>query len=174
MAFRKKFLWITTLFLAGFSLSGCGEDAALEQFYTEMDDFTTQADMDFDALNQIDPLSENAVEDMLSAMDNLAVSFQTLAEINVPKQFSSIESLADEAGSYMSEAANLYREAYSDGSYNENIAVAAQENYSRAVRRMDYIAGILQGEMPTDDSVTITTENNAPGFKEDTQTEAEE
>lgn len=174
MAFRKKFLWITTLFLAGFSLSGCGEDAALEQFYTEMDDFTTQADMDFEALNQIDPLAESAVEDMLSAMDRLAVSFQTLAEINVPKQFASIESLADEAGSYMSEAASLYREAYSDGGYNENIAVAAQENYSRAVRRMDYIAGILQGEMPTDDSVTITTENNAPGFKEDAQTEAEE
>lgn len=171
---RKKALWLTILFLSAASLTGCGKDAELEQFYTEMDSFTTQANLDFEALRGVDPSSETAVEDMLSAMDNLAVSFQTLADINVPKEFSAVESLADEAGSYMTEAAALYRQAYSDGAYDENVAYVALENYNRAIKRMDYISEILQGEMPTDDSITIITENDAPGFKEDAESQAAE
>ncbi|MFR6330796.1 MAG: hypothetical protein ACLUOI_19690 [Eisenbergiella sp.] len=40
------------------------------------------------------------------------------------------------------------------------------EYYNRAIKRINYISEILQGEMPTDDSIVITTENDAPGFKE--------
>ena len=139
-----------------------------------MDAFAVQADQDFEALSQVDPDSETAVEDLLMAMDQLAASFEALAGIPVPRQFSALESLADEASSYMTEAASLYREADADGQYAENVAVAAQENYDRAVKRMEYISQILQGEMPTGDSITITTENDAPGFKEDQEESAAE
>lgn len=67
----------------------------------------------------------------------------------------------------MSQAASLYREAYGGEEYNENVAAAAAEYYNRAIKRINYISEILQGEMPTDDSIVITTENDAPGFKED-------
>ena len=43
-----------------------------------------------------------------------------LADIEVPRQFSAVEDLADEAGENMTEAARLYREAYADEAYNEN------------------------------------------------------
>ena len=132
-----------------------------------MENFTQQANETFDVLNNIDPESDTAMEDMLTALDDLAAEFNTLAEIEVPRQFSAIENLADEAGDNMSQAASLYREAYGGEEYNENVAAAAAEYYNRAIKRINYISEILQGEMPTDDSIVITTENDAPGFKED-------
>ena len=139
-------------------LSGCGEDAELELFYSEMEAFTDRAEQDFQTLSSIDPASENAVNELLSAMDSLSETFAMLAEISVPEEFASIEEIADEASSYMSEAAGLYHEAYADGSYSENIAATAQENYNRAVMRMDIISAVLQGETPTGEAVTVTTE----------------
>ncbi len=60
------------------------------------------------------------------------------------------------ASSYMTEAAALYHEAYADGGYSENTAATAQENYDRAVMRMNVISEVLQGETPTDAAVTVT------------------
>ena len=153
--------------LAAALLAGCGKNAELDKFHTEMENFTQQANETFDVLNNIDPESDTAMEDMLTALDDLAAEFNTLAEIEVPRQFSAIENLADEAGDNMSQAASLYREAYGGEEYNENVAAAADEYYNRAIKLINYISEILQGEMPTDDSIVITTENDAPGFKED-------
>ena len=139
-------------------LTGCGKDQELEQFYSEMESFTERAAQDFQTLSGIDPSSETAVDELLSAMDSLAETFSLLAEISVPEEFASIEEIADEASSYMTEAAALYREAYADGEYSENTAATAQENYDRAVMRMNIISEVLQGETPTDASVTVTTE----------------
>ena len=129
-------------------LSGCGKDQELEQFYSEMESFTERANQNFQTLSGIDPSSENAVDELLAAMDSLAETFTVLAEISVP----------DEASSYMTEAAALYHEAYADGGYSENTAATAQENYDRAVMRMNVISEVLQGETPTDAAVTVTTE----------------
>ena len=139
-------------------LTGCGKDQELEQFYSEMESFTERAAQDFQTLSGIDPSSETAVDELLSAMDSLAETFSLLAEISVPEEFAYIEEIADEASSYMTEAAALYREAYADGGYSENTAATAQENYDRAVMRMNIISEVLQGETPTDASVTVTTE----------------
>ena len=139
-------------------LTGCGKDQELEQFYSEMESFTERAAQDFQTLSGIDPSSETAVDELFSAMDSLAETFSLLAEISVPEEFASIEEIADEASSYMTEAAALYREAYADGGYSENTAATAQENYDRAVMRMNIISEVLQGETPTDASVTVTTE----------------
>ncbi|HJA93149.1 MAG TPA: hypothetical protein H9717_08580 [Candidatus Eisenbergiella merdipullorum] len=144
--------------LSALLLSGCGRDQALETFYSEMEDFTVKANQDFQMLSGIDPSSETAVDELLSAMDSLSDTFEMLADISVPKEFASIEELADEASSYMTEAASLYHEAYADGGYSESIAATAQENYDRAVMRMNIISEVLQGETPTEASVTVTTE----------------
>lgn len=175
MKYRKKYPFCRLLcrvpaFLAAavcvLFLSGCGKDQELEQFYSEMEDFTRQAEQDFQTLSAIDPSSETAVEELLSAMDSLAQTFSILSQITIPEEFASIEEIAQEAASYMAEAASLYHEAYADGAYAENTAVTAQENYDRAVMRMDVISQVLQGEMPTEEAVTITTQ---PASLEETQ-----
>ena len=68
------------------------------------------------------------MEDMLTALDDLAAEFNTLAEIEVPRQFSAIENLADEAGGNMSPAASLDPGAHAGGENQENVdrADAAQ------------------------------------------------
>ena len=167
MKYRKKYPFyrllcrVPALFAAAVCfllLSGCGKDRELEQFYSEMEEFTRQAEQDFQTLSAIDPASENAVDELLSAMDSLSQTFSLLSQIPIPEEFASIEEIAAEAASYMAEAASLYHEAYADGSYAENTAAAAQENYDRAVMRMDIISQVLQGEMPTEEAVTITTQ----------------
>lgn len=159
---EKKTYLLTAVLLVSALLAGCGKNAELDKFYSEMDDFTAQVNISFDNLNSVDPESETGVEDMLAAMDDLAAQFTVLADIEVPRQFSAVEDLADEAGENMTEAARLYREAYADEEYNENVASAALEYYNRAVKRLNYISLILQGEMPTDDSITIITEMMPP------------
>lgn len=144
--------------------SGCGKDEALEKYYDEMSLFADDINVKFDVLNSIDPASESAVEEMLEALNDLTTTFQNLAAIEVPREFSANESLADEAADYMAEAARLYHEAYADGTYQEYAAEAAQENYNRAVKRIDYISMILQGEVPEDSSVTVITETESSGF----------
>lgn len=150
---------VCSCFLVALLLCGCGKNESLEKYYDEMNSFTEDIQKSFNVLNSIDPSSENAVEEMLSVMNSLSDSFQILAEIDVPDEFLANESLADEAASYMKEAAVLYAETYSGDSYNESIAEAAQENYNRAVKRLNYISQILQGEMPEDESVTVITED---------------
>ena len=75
-------------------LTGCGKDQELEQFYSEMESFTERAAQDFQTLSGIDPSSETAVDELLSAMDSLAETFSLLAEISVPEEFASIEEIA--------------------------------------------------------------------------------
>ena len=52
-------------------------------------------------------------------MTIFAAESNTLAEIEVPRQFSALENLADEAGDNMSQAASLYREVGGGEEYNE-------------------------------------------------------
>jgi len=139
-------------------LSGCGKDESLEKYYSEMSSFSEDINTEFAVLNNIDPSSETAVDEMLTVLDELAVSFQGLADIEVPEEFSANESLADEAADYMREASELYHEAYAESDYHSDIADVAQENYNRAVKRINYISMILQGQMPEDESITIITE----------------
>ncbi len=144
--------------------AGCGSDEELNAYYTEMETFISEANAGFAALHELDPAAETAVEDMLNTLDGLSVSFQSLADISVPEQFAANETLADDAADYMAEAARLYREAYAGEEYDSYAADAAQENYSRAIRRVEYISQILQGEIPSDDSITVITETENSGF----------
>lgn len=84
---RKKTYLLTAVLLISALLAGCGKNAELDKFYSEMDDFTAQVNISFDNLNSVDPESETGVEDMLAAMDDLAAQFTVLADIEVPRQF---------------------------------------------------------------------------------------
>jgi len=109
-------------------------------------------------MNDIDPNSEDSVSELLDCLDELNVQFTILADIDVPKDFASIESLADEAGSYMTEAVSLYHEVFEASEYDEATADVAKQNYDRAMMRLSYISTLLQGELPEGDNIIITEE----------------
>ncbi len=165
---------LLTLFLsiALLTLTGCGkENKALNIYKEEMTNFCNDIKEQNDIINAIDPSSESATDDLLTALDTLNEKFTILSEMTVPEQFSSIESLADEAGSYMSDAVTMYHEAFEAEEFDPATLEAANENYERAIKRVQYIGDILMGNMPDGDDVTVTDENTGTSYSEDSTTD---
>lgn len=145
-------------------LSGCGSNQELDTFHEEMDDFYDSLSTAVNVLENIDPNSESAVDNLLSQLDDMSALFDELAAIEAPTPFENIEGIAAEAAEYMTEANALYHEAYADGGYDDSIGEAAGENYSRAMKRINYIAVLLQGRYPEDENVTIVPESDEPDW----------
>ncbi len=149
------------LALSLFLLCGCGKDAQLEEYKTQMGDFFNHiADLD-SKMNAIDAQAEDAAVQLLSYLDAAESEFEHLADLEVPEAFISVESLADEAAENMTQAVSLYHQLYEGETFDSNIAAAANEYYSRANIRLQYIISILHGEMPEGENVTIVTREDA-------------
>lgn len=146
-------------------LAGCGKsNEQLDTFHDDMDSFYNSLSTTVNALESIDPQSETAVDDMLSQLDSMTVLFESLASMEYPEPFESIQETAISASEYMNTAAELYHEAYADGAYDDSLAEAAAENYSRAMKRINYVAILLQGRYPEDENVTIISEPDEPDW----------
>jgi len=155
MNFRIPFL---IALLSMLCITGCGKNAELEKYNEEMTAFTECISDIKLRMDDIDTNSEDAISDLLECLDELEVQFGALAAIEVPKDFAGIESLADEAGSYMTEAVSLYHEVFESSEYDQATADVAEENYDRAMMRLAYISALLQGELPEGDNIIITEE----------------
>lgn len=153
---KKTILLLFTLLIV--SLSGCGKDEQLEQYKEDITNFNINISDIATRMDNIDTSSEGALTDLLSCLSEMEYQFALLAEMEVPQAFSSVESLADEASEYMTEAVALYNEVFTAEEYPEEKATAAQENYDRAMMRLSYISSLLQGELPEGDNVIITEE----------------
>lgn len=150
-----KLTALLTITLLAVCLTGCGRDKELEAYKENVTTFIDNVSALHDNMNNIDVASETRVADFLFYMDALDAEFTSFAELEVPKQFASIETLADDAGMYMSEAVSLYHQAFEADVLDAALLDAASENYERANKRIEYIASILRGNIPEDASVTV-------------------
>lgn len=141
-----------------FCLSGCGKDTELEKYNENMTAFTENVTDIKLRMEEIDTASEDAVSELLDCLDELQIQFELLAEMEVPQKFASVESLADEASAYMTEAVSLYHDVFEAEEYNEATVDVAVQNYDRAMTRLSYISTLLQGELPEGDNIIITEE----------------
>ena len=151
----KKMSALLLSVLFAYTLTACGSNPELTQFKNEMDSFCTSISEIDSAINGVDVEADDAVEEVLLLLDKLDSEFQEFAELDFPEEYDYLEELADESSEYMTEAVEHYHEAYSNNSYNEYLAEYAQENYSRAYKRVQIIISFLHGEEPTD--VDLTT-----------------
>lgn len=108
------------------------------------------------ALDAINPSANSAVTDMLAQLDQINTAFQNMAALEVPEEYSSIETMADDAAYYMSEASRLYHEAFADGGYLPDVGNDAKLQYKAAMTYLSYIGDVLMGEMPEGEDVTVT------------------
>ncbi len=145
-----------------FGMTGCGSDPELEHYKENMNIFFENVATYDASINAIDPASEDAVTQLLTLLDNMSTSFSQMAELTVPQVFIGVEQLADEADEYMKEAVSLYHQAFEAEVFDENIEEAAQENYSRANLRLQYILSILHGDIPEE----IITYDETPAADE--------
>ena len=169
---------ILTRLLFAFLLTACGENEELTAYQEDMNTFFERASEYNDKMNAIDRESDTAVIELLGYLDAFAEDIQWMAELEVPEQFSAVESLADEADENMKEAVALFHTAYDGETYDEGSEQAALEYYNRTNIRIQYIITILHGEIPEGEGVTYTEENSLLGGgylnKKDEEEETEE
>ena len=152
---KKKLICLIGSISATILLCSCGKDPVITQLKDDVDEFCTNISNIDSAINHIDAESENAITDLLDNLDKLNEEFMDFAELDFPEEFDYLESLADEASSYMTEAVESYHDVYSGGAYNEYTAEYAKENYSRAYKRIQIIIAFLHGEDPEDIGLTV-------------------
>ena len=150
-------LFFTLLFTA------CGQDEELTAYQEDMNTFFERAKEYNDKMNAIDSASDTAVIELLGYLDAFAEDIEWMAGLEVPNQFSAVESLADEADENMKEAVALFHAAYEGDTFDEPSEQAAREYYDRTNIRLQYIITILHGEIPEGEGVTYMEENSFLG-----------
>ena len=154
----KKYILLISLFVFTV-VTGCGGSEGLASFQESINSFYTEVSEIEKSMEQIDEQDENAVTTLLICLEQMKAQFEILAQMEVPAEFSNVEELAKDAAEYMSEATRLYTEAYEEDLVNNDYVQAAVDNYESAMKRIDYIATLLQGEIP-EGAVVIEGEGN--------------
>ena len=132
-------------------LTACGhttEEKELADFSTSISNFTATIQDANQQINELDVDDAEASDKLLSILDNLDTEFKNLAELPVPEQYQSIETLADEASENMTNAVSYFHSAYESEEFNEQDADVAYQYYTRAMTRVEYIGYVLVGEIP--------------------------
>ena len=91
-------------------------------------------------------------------LDQMNDTYKAMGDLKVPNEFSGIADLATEAKDYMQKANDCYHKAY-DGEFDEESLSLASQYYERANKRAFIMLQVLHGENPSDDSVSVTTED---------------
>lgn len=141
-----KFLIVLIVLLT--AATGCGDNAEIENYKANMNQFFENVRIFDSSINAIDPSDENAPAALLSLLDSMNTSFEQMAALEVPGGFPGVDELADEASRYMSEAVSCYHQAYEGESFDATAAEMAYYNYECANVRLQYIISILHGNIP--------------------------
>lgn len=156
MYLKIKAINIITLFsICLVFLAGCGKKEELNAYQTKMSDFFRNIALIDSDINAIDASAEDSHIQLLSYLDAIETEFNNLAALEVPEEFASVDELAAEAAQNMTQAVALYHQLFENESYDSTTAEVAEEYYSRANVRLQYIISILNGEIPEGENVTV-------------------
>ena len=139
-------------------LTACGhtnEEKELADFSSSISSFTASIQDANQQINELDVNDANASQELLSILDGLDEKFKELADLSVPEQYQSIETLADEASKNMTNAVSYFHSAYEGQAFDEQDADVAYQYYTRAMVRIEYIGYVLVGEIPENDHVKV-------------------
>ena len=139
-------------------LTACGhtnEEKELADFSSSISSFTASIKDANQQINELDVNDANASQELLSILDGLDEKFKELADLSVPEQYQSIETLADEASENMTNAVSYFHSAYEGEAFDEQDADVAYQYYTRAMVRIEYIGYVLVGEIPENDHVKV-------------------
>ncbi|MBR5578106.1 MAG: hypothetical protein IKW28_03835 [Lachnospiraceae bacterium] len=135
-------------------LTGCGKDEKLTAFEENMTTFYKNIRIIGNEMDALDPYDEDAVIQMNYKLESMKQQFEILAAMEIPSQFPGIDGLADDALEYMEEAVRLHSLAYEEAEVIDSYIQASSENYESAMKRIEYIATLLQGEIPEGAKIT--------------------
>ena len=139
-------------------LTACGhtnEEKELADFSSSLSSFSASFQDANQQINELDVNDANASQELLSILDGLDEKFKELADLSVPEQYQSIDTLADEASENMTNAVSYFHSAYEGEAFDEQDADVAYQYYTRAMVRIEYIGYVLVGEIPENDHVKV-------------------
>lgn len=159
---KNKLRLTAVCVLIAFILTACGRKDELVKFREDVDTFCINISEIGTQIDNVDAESDDAVYEVLEYLDQLDTEFQNFAELDFPEEFDYLEAIADEASEYMTIAAESFRDAYTNESYDEEMFKAeyeyAKQNKARAYKRIQIIITFLQGEDPEDVGLVTTDE----------------
>ena len=158
MNLKNKCKYIIGTLTTVLCLTACGhtnEEKELADFSSSISSFTASIQDANQQINELDVNDANASQELLSILDGLDEKFKELADLSVPEQYQSIETLADEASKNMTNAVSYFHSAYEGEAFDEQDADVAYQYYTRAMVRIEYIGYVLVGEIPENDHVTV-------------------
>ncbi len=158
----RKFVLTLLICLA---LTGCGEQEGknpdlvkFEENINAICDSIVAIDNEINSIEfsyEDEDRYKDAKDALIEQLNLLEKEFIKFSEIDFPADYDYLEKMADEAGAYMTEAVNSYTLMYGDDGYTVNMEEYANENYSRAYKRINIILALLRGETPDEEGLTI-------------------
>lgn len=146
----KKIYKITTFLLSFiFLLTACGKEKGSDykDYINEISPiFEKIAQMDT-KISDIDANNQDSFEQLLSYIDELAVLYKDLSQIDPPEEFARTKSLSEESYDYLLQAKEYLKDAFKDNEINETRLENGIECYNRANKRLHYIIKILHNEL---------------------------
>jgi hypothetical protein len=141
-------------------MAGCGKkaDPALDAYKESMTKFYDELSKYDSEINAIDPESDTAKSDLLDVLDEMEGSYNRMAALEIPDEFSGIAEISVEAADYMEKANEFYHMAY-DNEFDEDSEMLASQYYQRANDRALIILQVLHGEVPEGEGISVETQS---------------
>ncbi len=158
---KKTLIVLGVLAISLFSFTGCNDDSELNKYKREVEDFYEELAERNDAINAINSDTQAASSELLDELDKVNVAFKEFAALKVPKEYISVESLADEAATLMDEAVTQYHQAFAGETINDFDAAMAYEKYCRAIIRINYIGDLFQGKKLEGEGISVIYEESS-------------
>ena len=164
----------TIIVLVGLLVTGCGkkEDPNLEAYRESMTTFYNDLNRYDNEINALDPDDEAAKIQLLDLLDQMNLTYKTMAETPVPDEFSGIADISVEAADYMQKADEFYHMAY-DNEFDSDSEMLAQQYYERANSRASVILQVLHGEVPEGEGISVETQSTYEFSTIDSSTDGE-
>ncbi|WP_026518984.1 hypothetical protein [Butyrivibrio sp. FCS006] len=160
--------------LIGLLVTGCGkkEDPKLEAYRESMTTFYSDLSRYDNEINALDPDDEAAKIQLLDLLDQMNLTYKTMAEAPVPDEFYGIADISVEAADYMQKADEFYHMAY-DNEFDSDSEMLAQQYYERANSRAQVILQVLHGEVPEGEGISVETQSTYEFSTIDSSTDGE-
>ena len=139
---RNYYFVLITLFC--FLLSGCVKNES--EIYTEqMNTFYEEVNNISASINEINPDSEDAAEELLQNLNFMEQTFLSLETIEVPSDYVQNKEFGIKASTSMKQAVILYHQAFQSAPFDSDIAAEAKNYYEEAMKYANAIGNVMMG-----------------------------
>lgn len=138
---------LCTFLLGTLLLSGCGTSQKLEElqnYRSEMDGFCSSVSSLQAQIDAIEPDSENAQEELLSLLDQLAEVSAEAAEVSTPEGYEEAGEMCRRASDYLQEAKGEYHAAFEAEPFDTESFQKGLDSYQSAGRCLSLMLENLQ------------------------------